>query len=67
MDAALLTVDQEERKEYYYEMQQILAKEVPAPILYFKDGTGCYNKRLHEIEINDFDIYYNANKWWVDR
>ena len=67
IDAALLTVDLEERKEYYYEMQQILAEEVPAAILYFKDGTGCYNKRVHEVNINDFNIYYNAHEMWVER
>jgi len=67
LDAALLTTDQEERKEYYYEMQAILAEEVPAPILYFKDGLGCYNKRVHEININFIDTYLNAHEWWVDR
>ncbi len=67
LDAALLTVDQEERKEYYYEMQQILAEEVPAPILYFKDGLGCHNKRVHELYINDFNKYFNAHELWVER
>ena len=67
IDAALLTVDQEKRKGYYYEMQAILAEEVPAPILYFKDGTGCHNKRVHEVNINDFNIYYNAHEMWVER
>jgi len=67
LDAALLTTDQEKRKEYYYEMQAILAQDVPAPILYFKDGLGCHNKRLHEIYINDIDNYLNAQEWWVER
>jgi peptide/nickel transport system substrate-binding protein len=67
LDAALQTVDQEERKTYYYEMQQILAEEVPAPILYFKEGTGCANQRLHDIYINDVLIEYNAEKWWLER
>lgn len=67
IDAALLTVDQEERKELYFEMQQILAEEVPAPILYFRQGTGCWNTRLHEFEWNDLDHHWNVEQWWVDR
>ena len=67
IDAALLTVDQEERKEYYAEMQRILAEEVPAPILYFRQGTGCWNKRLHGFSWNDLDHKWNAETWWVDR
>ncbi len=67
IDAALQTVDQEERKEYYFEMQRILAEDVPAPILYFRQGTGCWNTRLHEFEWNDIDEKWNAEKWWVER
>ena len=67
IDAALQTVDQEERKEHYFEMQRILAEDVPAPILYFRQGTGCWNTRLHEFEWNDIDEKWNAEKWWVDR
>jgi len=67
IDAALQTVDQEERTGYYLEMQRILAEDVPAPILYFRQGTGCWNTRLHEFEWNDLDEKWNAEKWWVDR
>jgi len=67
LDAALQTVDLEERKAYYYEMQRILAEDVPAPILYFKQGTGCANKRVHEIHINDIENGYNSHEWWVER
>ncbi|MBN1642776.1 MAG: peptide-binding protein [Anaerolineae bacterium] len=67
IDAALLTVDQEERTELYYEMQHILAEDVPAPILYFRQGTGCWNTRLHEFEYNDIDYKFNAQEWWVER
>ena len=67
LDAALLTMDQEERKEYYFEMQQILAEEVPAPILYFRQGTGCWNKRLHEFEFYAVNYRYNSGDWWVER
>jgi peptide/nickel transport system substrate-binding protein len=68
LDDALLTVDQEKRKEYYYQMQHILAQDVPAPILYFRQGTGCWNKRLHEFKFNAIEQErWNAEQWWVDR
>jgi peptide/nickel transport system substrate-binding protein len=67
IDDALLTTDQAERTELYYEMQRILAEEVPAPILYFRQGTGCWNKRLHEFGWNDIDHHWNSESWWVER
>jgi hypothetical protein len=48
-------------------MQAILAEEVPAPILYFRQRTFCWNKRLHEFDPNDIDFKGNAHEWWVDR
>jgi peptide/nickel transport system substrate-binding protein len=67
LDAALQTTDQEQRKEYYYEFQQILADEVPAPIIYFRRTTRCWNNRLHEHEPNAIDWKWNVNRWWVER
>jgi peptide/nickel transport system substrate-binding protein len=67
LEDALLTTDQEKRKEYYFEMQRIVAEDVPAPILYFRNGTGCWNKRLHEFEYNAVDIRWNSHQWWVEK
>lgn len=67
LDAALQTVNQDERQEYYYEMQHILAQDVPAPILYFRQGTGCWNTRLHGFEYNAVEPRWNVQEWWVDR
>jgi peptide/nickel transport system substrate-binding protein len=67
LEDALLTTDQEKRKAYYFEMQRIVAEDVPAPILYFRNGTGCWNKRLHEFEWNAVDYLYNSYEWWVER
>jgi peptide/nickel transport system substrate-binding protein len=67
LDAALQTVDQGKRKEYYYQMQKILAQDVPAPILYFRKGTDCWNKRLHEYDPNPVESRWNAYSWWVER
>jgi peptide/nickel transport system substrate-binding protein len=67
LDAALQTTDQETRKELYYQMQHILAEEVPAPILYFRNGTACYNNRVHELVPNAINTRDNAYEWWVDK
>lgn len=67
IDDALATTDQAARTELYYEMQRILAEEVPSAIIYFRSGTWCWNKRLHEFNINDINRYYNAHEWWVER
>ncbi len=70
LDAALKTTDQEKRKEYYYEMQHILAQQVPAPIIYFRRNTVCWNKRVHGLDPNTIFDGLDAGdsyKWWVDR
>jgi peptide/nickel transport system substrate-binding protein len=67
LDNALRTVDQEERREYYFEMQHILAEDVPAPILWFRRTTACWNERLHEFSPNAIDTRGSAHGWWVDR
>jgi peptide/nickel transport system substrate-binding protein len=67
LDMALQTTDQERRKEYYYEFQQILAEEVPSPIIYFRRTTRCWNGRLYEHDPNAIDWKWNADRWWVER
>ncbi len=67
LDDALQTVDQAKRKDLYFQMQKILAQDVPAPILYFREGTNCWNKRLHEYDPNTVQTRWNIEEWWVDR
>ena len=67
LDAALQTTDEELRTEYYYEVQRILAEEVPAPIIYFRRSTACWNKRVHGLDPNAIDTRGNAHEWWVDK
>jgi peptide/nickel transport system substrate-binding protein len=67
IDKGLVTVDKEERTQVYYEIQRILAEEVPAPILYFRNTTTCWNKRLHERDPNANNTTWNAHEWWVER
>ena len=65
LEAALETTDVQERKDYYFEMQRILAEDVPSPILYFRRGTECWNADLHEYDVNDLNRWYNAHEWWM--
>jgi hypothetical protein len=48
-------------------MQKILAEDVPAPILYFRRATACWNKRLHERDPNANNVKWNAHDWWVEK
>ncbi len=46
LDDAVATLDQAKRKQLYFQMQQILAEDVPAPILTFPNGLLSLNKRV---------------------
>jgi len=66
IDAALETTDVETRKDLYFQMQAILAEEVPSPIIYFRRATECWNSRLHGYDPNDINRWDNAHLWWVE-
>ena len=40
---------QEERKQYYYRIQEILAEEQPIVFLYFPDALPAVSRRVHGI------------------
>jgi peptide/nickel transport system substrate-binding protein len=67
IDAGLQAVDREERIGLSWEMQRIVAEDVPGPILYFRMTLACWNKRLHEYDPNANNIVWNVHKWWVER
>jgi len=67
LDEGLVTIDIEERTALYWEMQRIVAEDLPAPILYFRMTTTCWNKRLHERDPNANNTTWNAHLWWVER
>jgi ABC-type transport system substrate-binding protein len=47
LDQAATTTDKNKRKSLYFKAQDILLKEVPAPILYMLTYFWIYNKRVH--------------------
>ena len=66
LDEALRTTDQEQRKELYTQMQNILMEDLPSAILDFPQALSVVNKRVHNLFPNDVDDRYNAHQWWVE-
>lgn len=70
IDLGLKTVDPEQRREYYHEIQQIVAEEVPMLYLQWDDWYNVFTSRVKGLpeSANDaFSIYYNGlHEWWLD-
>jgi peptide/nickel transport system substrate-binding protein len=62
----LETTDQDERRELYTQMQNILMEDLPSVILDFPQGIYGVNQRCHNIFPNDVHFTANAHEWWVD-
>lgn len=67
LNLARHTFDREERKEYYYKFQEILAEDQPYTFLYVPDSLQCIDSRFHGIEPAPAGITYNFNKWYVPK
>lgn len=59
------TFDQEERKQCYDRIQEILAEEQPYTFLYVPDALPIVNNRVHGIEPAPIGIGHNMIKWYV--
>ena len=70
IDLGLVTVDPEKRREYYYEIQQIVVEEVPMLYLQWDDWYNVFTARVKGLpeSANDaFAIYFNGlHEWWLD-
>jgi peptide/nickel transport system substrate-binding protein len=67
LDDALSTLDQAKRKDFYFQMQQIVAEDVPSMILYFPQATIGMNKRVHGYKPAPGNIpWNNLHEWWVE-
>lgn len=70
IDLGLSTVDPEERKAYYHEIQQIVVEEVPMLYLQWDDWYNVFTERvtnLPESGNDGFYIYYNGlHEWGLD-
>ncbi len=68
LDAALETPDVETRKELYFEMQRILAEDLPSVILYFKKDTYATSKRVKNLTVTDVrdGNRHDAATWYLE-
>ena len=54
MDAAVGTTDQKKRTQLYFQMQQIISEDMPAPVLFFPNGILALNKRVNGYVVDTF-------------
>ena len=70
LDQALTTLDQNKRKQLYGQFQDIMADEVPAPILVFNTGIWGVNKRVQSTNFGPFNQFgnrpWNHSVWVTD-
>lgn len=62
---ALYTLDLETRKEYYLEIQEILALELPAIFLWYGYHRYAYNKRIQDFDVHPFYSYRTYCHMWI--
>ncbi len=68
LDGALATLDQNKRKQLYYQFQDIMSDQVPAPILMFNVGIWATSKRVMGADFGTYNQFGNRpwiNKVWV--
>lgn len=70
LDQALTTLDQNKRKQLYAQFQDIMADEVPAPILVFNTGIYGVNKRVQGTNFGSYNQFgnrpWNHGVWVTD-
>lgn len=68
LDDAVGTTDMKKRKESYFQMQQIIAEDMPAPVLFFPNGISAINKRVNGVVVDTFTSRraYQKDVWVAD-
>jgi len=61
------TFNQEERKKYYFKIQEILAEEQPYVFLYIPNALPIIHSRFKNIKPAPAGITYNFIKWYVPK
>jgi peptide/nickel transport system substrate-binding protein len=62
MSQALQTTDHAKRKPIYAQIQDILAEDLPAPILFYPKWLWGVNKRVQNFNIGTYNVY-QARPW----
>jgi len=65
MDSALQTTDRNKRKPIYAQIQNILADDLPAPILFYPNYLWGINKRVQNFNVGPYNTY-QARPWMKD-
>jgi peptide/nickel transport system substrate-binding protein len=65
MNDALQTTDRNKRKPIYAQIQNILADELPAPILFYPNYLWGINKRVQNFNVGPYNTY-QARPWMKD-
>ncbi len=61
LDDAVATLDRSKRKDLYYQLQNILAEDLPACIICYPNGIYGVNKRVHNYNLGTFWLYGYGN------
>lgn len=63
---ATMTLDLEKRREYYYEIQEILAEELPAIFLWYGYYRFAYNRRVMDFDVDPYYSFRLFAHMWVE-
>lgn len=63
LDGALATLDKNKRKTLYYQFQDIMSDQVPAPILMFNVGIYATSKRVMAADFGTYNQF--GNRPWM--
>jgi peptide/nickel transport system substrate-binding protein len=63
LNQAVVTVDQNKRRQLYFQYQDLMQQQLPAPILYFLKNNYGVNKRVQNFGYGTFNQY--ANRPWM--
>jgi len=65
LDGALVTLDKNKRKQLYYQFQDIMSDQVPAPILMFNVGLWGTSKRVMAADFGTYN-QFQQRPWMKD-
>jgi peptide/nickel transport system substrate-binding protein len=70
LDQALSTLDKNQRKQLYFQFQDIMSVEVPSPVILFNTGIYGVNKRVQGTDFGPFNQFgqrpWNYKTWVTD-
>jgi len=69
IDTSRQAFDQTARKQYFDEIQEILAEEVPTMPIYYRANLDAAVNKLHEFKPNPtlYSNMWNCSQWWLEQ